>query len=175
MHKENTNSESICEERIFSAFFKSNIKALRNYLYYKFGNEERANDMAQDAFIKLWENCKSVPIDKAKSFVYTVANNATLNVIAHQKVVLNYAQNENIKTVTNETPEYIIEEQQFKVKLEKALEKLTEKQRVTFLMNRIERKKYHEIAEIQGISVKAVEKRIHEALITLRSEIKEFK
>jgi RNA polymerase sigma-70 factor (ECF subfamily) len=165
----------ICDEIVFSSFFKSNIKVLRNYLYFKFGNEEQANDMAQDAFIKLWEKCSDVPPEKAKSFLYTVANNATLNQIAHQKVVLNYTKNTNHKDYTNLSPEFILEEEQFKIKLEKAIENLTEAQRTAFLLNRIEGKKYTEIAEILGISVKAVEKRIHGALISLRTNIEGFK
>jgi len=39
-------------------------------------------------------------------------------------------------------------------------------------MNRIEGKKYREIAEILDISVKAVEKRMSQALESLRKEIK---
>ena len=37
--------------------------------------------------------------------------------------------------------------------------------------NRIEKKKYKEIAELLDISVKAVEKRIHQALLVMRKEI----
>lgn len=165
----------ICDEIVFSSFFKNNIKVLRNYLYFKYGNEEQANDMAQDAFIKLWEKCSDVPPEKAKSFLYTVANNATLNQIAHQKVVLNYTKNTNHKDYTNLSPEFILEEEQFKIKLEKAIQNLTEAQRTAFLLNRIEGKKYTEIAEILDLSVKAVEKRIHGALISLRTNIEGFK
>lgn len=82
----------VCEEMVFSNFFRLNVKTLRNYLFYKFGNQEQANDVSQEAFVKLWENCAEVPLEKAKSFVYKVANNATLNQIAHQKVVLNYSK-----------------------------------------------------------------------------------
>lgn len=165
----------ICDEIVFSSFFKNNIKVLRNYLYFKYGNEEQANDMAQDAFIKLWEKCSDVPPEKAKSFLYTVANNATLNQIAHQKVVLNYTKNTKHKDYTNLSPEFILEEEQFKIKLEKAIQNLTEAQRTAFLLNRIEGKKYTEIAEILDLSVKAVEKRIHGALISLRTNIEGFK
>ncbi|MGL2963299.1 RNA polymerase sigma factor [Flavobacterium sp. RSB2_4_14] len=172
---ENTNPKSVCDEIVFSHFFKDNVKSLRNYLYYKFGNEEKANDIAQDSFIKLWENCKNVPLEKAKSFLFTIATNASLNDIAHQKVVLKYTQNSTSDKINNENPEYLIEENQFKYKLEKAIDKLTEAQRVAFLLNRIEGKKYHEIAVMLNISVKAVEKRIHGALVTLRTEIEEFK
>ncbi|UPT71400.1 MAG: RNA polymerase sigma factor [Flavobacterium sp. JAD_PAG50586_2] len=172
---ENTNSKSICEELVFSGFFKAHVKSLRNYLYYKFGNEEKANDITQDAFIKLWENCKKVPIEKAKSYIYTIANNASLNEIAHQKVVLRYAQGHSGNDRTNLNPEFIIEEDQFKQKLEKAIAKLTEAQRTAFLLHRIEGKKYSEIAIMLEISVKAVEKRIHGALVTLRQEIEQFR
>jgi len=75
---------------LFFVFFKAHSKPLRNFLLYKFGNQEKAEDMAQDAFIKLWQNCSSVPIEKAKSYLYTIANNSSLNEIAHQKVVLQY-------------------------------------------------------------------------------------
>lgn len=166
---------AICNELIFSAFFTSNVKTLRNYLYFKFGNEEQANDIAQEAFIKLWENCGNVPEEKAKSYIYTVANNATLNQIAHQKVVLNYAKSNSNGDENNLTPEFLIEEEEFKIKLEKAISNLTEGQRTAFLLNRIEGKKYKEIADLLNISVKAVEKRIHGALVSLRIEIEQIK
>jgi RNA polymerase sigma-70 factor (ECF subfamily) len=68
-----------------------------------------------------------------------------------------------------------MEEQQFKIKLEKAIENLTEAQRTAFLLHRIEGKKYVEISEMLGITVKAVEKRIHGALLSLRNEIDGFR
>ncbi|MFT3795527.1 RNA polymerase sigma factor [Flavobacterium sp.] len=164
-------SKGICEENIFAAFFKANAKSLTNYLYYKFGNADQAHDIAQDAFIKLWENCSNVPPEKAKSYVYTVANNASLNQIAHQKVVLAHAKNSASNPSTAESPEFILEEAQFKTKLQDAIANLSEAQRTAFLMNRIDGKKYAEIAEELDISVKAVEKRIHGALVYLRKEI----
>ncbi|KQS47317.1 MULTISPECIES: RNA polymerase sigma factor [Flavobacterium] len=166
---------SICEEIVFSDFFRSHAKTLRNYLLYKFGNEEQANDMCQEAFVKLWENCANVPVGKARSFLYTVANNATLNQIAHQKVVLNYVKKESSSQHTNESPEFILEEEQFKKKLERAIQNLSESQRTAFLLNRIDGKKYSEIAILLDISVKAVEKRIHGALVSLRQEIENIK
>ena len=171
----NNSISNICEELLFSNFFKTHVKTLKNYLYYKFGDEERAEDVTQEAFIKLWENCANVPPEKAKSFIYTVANNASLNHIAHQKVVLEYAKRHNGPTSSSESPEFIMEEDQFKVKLQKAIAGLSEAQRTAFLMHRIDGKKYYEIAEILGISVKAVEKRIHGALLELRKEIENFR
>jgi RNA polymerase sigma-70 factor (family 1) len=165
------NPSNTCDEIVFSSFFKTHIKALRNFLFYKFGNKDQAEDLAQEAFMKLWQNCSSVPLEKAKSYIYTIANNSTLNEIAHQKVVLRYEKNFTTLDRTNESPEYILEEKQFQDKLLRAIENLNEKQRVAFLMHRIDKKKYSEIADELNISVKAVEKRIHLALLSLRKEI----
>ncbi|HOZ73702.1 MAG TPA: sigma-70 family RNA polymerase sigma factor [Flavobacterium sp.] len=166
--------QCICEDTVFAGFFKTHVKNLRNYLYYKFGNEEQANDVTQEAFIKLWENCKNVPFEKAKSFLYIVANNASLNYIAHQKVVLEYSKKADLKQHAFESPDYLIEEEEFRVKLHNAIENLSEAQRTAFLLNRIDGKKYAEIADMLGISVKAVEKRISGALVALREQIEQL-
>ncbi|OIQ15785.1 MAG: RNA polymerase subunit sigma-70 [Flavobacterium sp. MedPE-SWcel] len=172
--KKNTIS-GICEEITFSSFFENHAKSLRNYLFYKFGNEDQADDVTQEAFIKLWQNCADVPPEKAKSFLYTVANNTSLNHIAHQKVVLQYVAKNTHKHTDKQNPEFLMEEEQFKTKLQKAIAGLTEAQRTAFLLHRIDGKKYHEIAEILGISIKAVEKRIHKALVELRKEIENIR
>jgi RNA polymerase sigma-70 factor (ECF subfamily) len=154
---------------VYNGIFKDTSKTIFNYIYYKFGNEEKAHDAVQEAFIKLWENCTKVPPKKAKSFLYTVANNLYLNVLKAEKVRLKYAD-KSLKT-TNENPEFILEEKQFQEKLDAALESLPENQRATFLMNRIDGLKYTEIAELEGVSIKAIEKRMHLALKSLRKKI----
>ena len=162
-------NDNVCEEEVYTSLFMANSKTVFNYIYYKFGNEEKAYDAVQEAFIKLWENCAKVSPDKAKSYVYTVANNLYLNVIKAEKVRLKYAD-KTLKT-TNESPEFILEENEFKEKLDGALDRLPDNQRTTFLLNRIDGKKYAEIAEMQGVSVKAIEKRMHLALKALRKQI----
>nr|WP_299174742.1 sigma-70 family RNA polymerase sigma factor [uncultured Allomuricauda sp.] len=160
---------NVCEEQVFSSIFKSNSKTVFNYIYYKFGNEEKAHDAVQEAFVKLWENCAKVMPEKAKSYLYTVANNLYLNVIKAEKVRLKYAK--PTLEISNESPEFLLEEKEYQQKLDNALNDLPENQRTTFLLNRIDGKKYAEIAEMEGVSVKAIEKRMHLALKTLREKI----
>ena len=74
-----------------------------------------------------------------------------------------------------ENPEFLLEHQEFGNKLQRAIDALPEGQKTAFLMNRIDQMTYVEIAEVLEISVKAVEKRMHLALKTLRSEIQELK
>ena len=165
--------DTVCEERLFSSIFNKHAKDLHNFLYYRYGDLLNPKDKVQEAFVKLWENCSKVSPDKAKSFVFTTANNLMLNDVAHQKVVLKHHQTKP-KTYTNENPEFLMLESEYMDKLQKALSNLTEAQREAFMMNRIEGKRFKEIAEILGISTKAVEKRIYGALEKLRKVIKEL-
>jgi len=64
-----------------------------------------------------------------------------------------------------------MELKEFDVKLQKALAGLSEINRTTFLMNRIDGLKYKEIAERLNISIKTVEKRMQNALGQLRKTI----
>tara|TARA_R110000868_G_scaffold21640_12_gene89879 strand:+ start:24069 stop:24578 length:510 start_codon:yes stop_codon:yes gene_type:complete len=161
--------DNVCEEQVYNMLFKANSKTVFNYIYYKFGNEEKAYDAVQEAFIKLWENCTKVSPNKAKAYVYTVANNLYLNVIKAEKVRLKYA--DVSLAVSHESPEFLLEEKQYQEKIEKALADLPENQRITFLLNRIDGKKYAEIAEMENVSIKAIEKRMHLALKSLREKI----
>ncbi|MFD2565077.1 RNA polymerase sigma factor [Aquimarina rubra] len=162
--------ENVCEERLFSELFAKHSKNLHNFIYYKYGEHINPKDQVQEAFIKLWDNCNKVSLDKAKSFLFTVANNLSLNQIKHDKIKLKYQQTE-IKGSTNESPHFILEEKEYLQKYQTALANLTEAQRVAFLMNRIEGKRHKEIADLLGISRKAVEKRIYGALEKLRKDI----
>ena len=167
-------SDNVCKESTFEALFKAHSRDLHDFLYYKYGSENNPADLVQEAFSKLWDHCKKVTVEKARSFLFTVANNQMLNELSKKKTVLNYAQ-ERPKEYTIESPQFLMEEDDYMIKLQAAIESLTEEQRVAFLLNRIEGKKHKEIAVMLGISVKAVEKRLYKALEKLRSQVGKIK
>lgn len=163
--------KSVCEQKNFEEIFNKHSQTLRNYIYYKCGNTQQAEDIVQESYIKLWDNCSKIIFEKAKSFLYTVANNRFFNEVAHKKVVLEHQRRSISTDKTNETPQFILEEEEFYQKLKKVIADLPEKQREVFLLSRIDKKKYAEIAEILGISVKAVEKRMSKALLIIKEKI----
>ena len=165
------NKRNLCEDSQFNTFYLKHIQAASNFAYYKCGNSDNALDIVQDAFSKIWENCSKIEFEKAKTYLFTTVNNLFLNKVKHQKVVLEYAKATPYIDQTNQNPEYLLEEEQFKQKLQQAITLLTDAQREVFLLNRIEGKKYREIAELLDISQKAVEKRMSGALKTLREKI----
>lgn len=162
--------DNVCEEQIFSLIYKRFSKELYETLYYRFGNQINTKDKVQDAFIKLWENCKNIEFEKARGFLFVTAKNLSINEIKHNKVVLNYAS--NAPTEQEENPEFIKEVDPRLVKYKEALENLTESQRVAFMLSKIEGRKHSDIAEILGISQKTVEKRIYAALKKIKEAIK---
>lgn len=167
-------SENICEAATFERIYNKYSDDVHNFLYYKYGAQFNPKDKAQDAFMKLWDNCKKVTFAKAKSFLFTVANNLMLNEIKHQKVVLRHQKN-GAKHYTNETPEFILEQEEYLEKYNKVLSGLKEEQRVAFLLSKVEGKKHIEIAEFLGVSQKVVEYRIYSAFNILKKELEGFK
>ena len=165
---------SLCEEPTFTAVYKSYATTLHNYLFYKTGNIGLSKDLTQEAFTRLWQNCKSVIWETARGYVFKIANNLLMNEYAHQKVVLNFQQRPTVSQ-TNESPEFILEEKELKEELEAAISALPEKQRVVFLLSRIDKKTYKEIAALLGISKQAVEKRMYNALDKLRKVSEKIK
>jgi RNA polymerase sigma-70 factor (ECF subfamily) len=166
--------ENVCDDTVFSVIYKEYSKDLFKYLYYKFGETLGPNDKVQDAFMKLLDKCKDVTPDKAKGFLFTVANNMMLNEIKHQKVVLRYKEVKP-KEYTNESPEFILEQEQFLKQYQEALSLLTEDQRVAFLLNKVEGKKQAEIAEMLGTTRKTIENRIYVAYNKLKNTLDGFK
>ncbi len=161
---------NVCEEPVYEALFIQHYESLRGYLYYKYGDLAKAEDIVQDTFAKLWQNCSKVLFKTAKSYLYKIANNASLNAIRHLKTVRAYEETPQA-TMNFETPDFQLEEKEFMDTLQRAIAALKPRQREAFLLHRIDKKTYIEIAEILDISVKAVEKRIHLALITLKEII----
>ncbi|MDX2248795.1 MAG: RNA polymerase sigma-70 factor [Bacteroidia bacterium] len=163
----NSHHSNTPEREVFQNLFDNYYEAIRNFLYYKSGEMELAEDLTQEAFLILWKKRESINPDKAKSYLYTIANNLFLNEIKHQKVVIRFQQ-QPVSNTLFESPQFLMEAEEFKVKLEKAISDLPEKNRSVFLMNRVEKMTYKEIADRLSLSVKAVEKRMHKALTELR-------
>ncbi|MEO5789058.1 MAG: RNA polymerase sigma factor [Gelidibacter sp.] len=161
----------LCEEVHFNSFYLEHLQSASNFAYYKGGDRDASLDYVQDAFQKIWENCSKIDPAKAKTYLFTTINNLFLNLVRHQKVVMAYAKASPYRDQTNLNPEYLMEEEEFKEKLRLAIEDLSPEQREVFLLNRIEDKKYREIAELLDISQKTVEKRMSAALKIIREKI----
>ncbi len=150
--------------------FNQLYSPIKNFIYYKTGDIELADDIAQDTFIKIWEKRNEIRNETVKSLLYTIAGNLCKNRFEHQQVVFEFANNFQ-QTETSVSPEFEFELKEFNDKLQNAIGKLKDKNRVVFLMNRIEGLTYKQIANNLGLSQKAIEKRMKNALDELKKTI----
>tara|TARA_R110002167_G_scaffold56887_2_gene161253 strand:+ start:727 stop:1245 length:519 start_codon:yes stop_codon:yes gene_type:complete len=169
----NNSKDNVCDEEIFSDIYRKLSNDLQGFLYYKFNGRGDCHDKMQEAFIKLWDHCKTVSPAKAKAFLYKVSSNMMLNELKHEKVVLKYTLDKP-KNSTDETPEFLMEEEQFLQKYQAALATLTENQRVAFLLFKADGKSQKEIAEMLGVTRRVVESRIFNAFKKLRDKMDGF-
>jgi DNA-directed RNA polymerase specialized sigma24 family protein len=76
---------TVCEDTVFKTVYLSYFALLRNFLIFKFGNVQRAEDTAQNAFVILWENCQKCNGRKSKElFVYNCHEASVESVEARQ-------------------------------------------------------------------------------------------
>lgn len=154
----------------FVELFTQMYQPVKNYVYYKVGDIQVAEDVAQETFIKIWEKRNKIRQNTVRSLLYTIASNLCKNRFEHQQVVFDFANNYN-RNQTSNSPEFELELKEFNDKLQTAIGNLREKQRTVFLMNRMDDLTYNQIAENLGLSVKAVEKRMRNALSELKKTI----
>jgi len=154
-------------EEAFDLYYTS----IRNFLYFKTSQAELAEDVAQDAFVKLWETRDNIDKSSIKAYLYTIANNLAINQLKRDQLKYKFL-NLQVERKEKVTPQYLMEMQEFDQKLQDTLAKIPEGAREVFLMNRVEGLKYREIADRLGLSMKAIEKRMSRALAILREEIK---
>lgn len=155
----------------FKSLFDQYYEGIKSFLYYKIGDIEVAEDIVQEVFLKLWDKRASVELKTVKSFLFTIANNMAINHLKHRSIVFNFARNES-RNEKVDSPHYELEMKEFKENLERLLAEMPENYRVVFLMNRIDKLTYNEIAERLELSVKAIEKRMSNALSFLREKLK---
>jgi RNA polymerase sigma-70 factor (ECF subfamily) len=166
--KANKNFTKSDLKEVYDQYFDS----LRGFLYYKTGDIDLSEDLVQEVFIKVWEKRESMKKETVKSLLYTMANNLMINHFKHKQVVMSHqgdviAQN---RTELN-SPQFVLEEKEFENKLNKVMEAIPEGCREVFLMNRIEKLKYDEIAERLDLSVKTIEKRMSKAISIIKDQL----
>ncbi len=155
----------------FKEIFDSHFDMVRNYVYYRSGDTELATDIAQETFLRIWEKQLEPERDKTKALLFKIAGDLFVSAYRRQKTAMDFRMNLKADAVF-ETPEEQIKFKELKNNYEKALQRLPDKQRVVFLMSRMDGMKYHEIADALSLSVKAVEKRMKNALDHLRTVLK---
>ena len=156
----------------FRELFEIYQRDIFNFLHFKLGNIEAAEDLLQDVFIKIWERRRQLRENTSiKSFLFTIARHAALNYLRHNRIVLKFQVEQRIRVSEEESEYQEFERNEIQQVLMNAITKLPEKSRLPFMMSRFEELTYNEIADRLNISVKTVESHMGRALKLLRESL----
>ena len=153
----------------FKMIYNTHFDNLRRYLYYRSGDQNLSQDIAQNVFMKIWNKKIDTSTGNIKSLLFKIGSDEFINHYRRLKVERDYFDSQDFKLVHQGDNENDLFEK--KKRFEKALQSLTEKQRVALLMNKMEGLTYKEIAESLNLSQKAIEKRIGQALSNLKKNL----
>ena len=128
-------------------------------------DEDRANDIVQDSYEKLWRNVVEIEFVVSKSWLFSTAYHAMIDVIRKEKRM----------TLLEESHEsdFLYESQYSDLNeiLHAALERLPEQQRTSLLLRDYEGYSYKEIGEITDMTEAQVKISIYRGRFALRNYI----
>ncbi|MBW8325384.1 MAG: RNA polymerase sigma-70 factor [Prolixibacteraceae bacterium] len=164
----------------YEELFKQTYPRLLGYCSLFIHNQAQANDLVQECFVRLWEKRSTISASQSvESLLFVMLRNRCLNYLRDQKL---HVSDKSINLVGENELQHLYqldfagkEEKTLEEKLIEAIresvEKLPEKRKLVFVKTKIEGKKNKEVAEELNISVKAVEKHLHQAKEQIRKEM----
>ncbi len=164
------------DDQAFEQLFKAHFKALHAYAHVMLKDEDDAEEIVQNMFLKFWEKRDLLNVQSSlKAYLYKCVYHDSLNFLKHQQIKTKYQDYAVHTGNTAHLPASSkVEMTELENSLNLALNELPEQCRTIFQMSRFEELKYREIADRLGLSVKTIENQMGKALRILRLELADF-
>lgn len=167
--------ENLSPRRDFGAMYRATIAPLRRYLTRLLGNTSEAQDIAHDAYLRVYPSADSPKIEQPEAVLYTTARRLAINRLKRRSISPISNETTSFETAAAATPgvaQQVMARQELKL-LEAAIAQLPEGCRNVLLLRKVELLSHREIAERLGIAVSTVEKQHVRALRLLRAALAE--
>lgn len=159
--------------RDFAGLYRNTVTPLRRHLARILGNPAEAQDIAHDAYLRVYPVIEENAAEKPEALLYTTARRLAFNRLKRRRIApFAESQLETERTVSP-TPgvvQQVMARQELQ-HLEQAIAQLPEGCRAVLLLRKIELLSHQEIADRLGIAVSTVEKQHARALRLLRSNL----
>ncbi len=163
------------QSRAFDELVARYQARLLNFIYRTIGDRERAEDLVQEVFIRVYRHLHR--FDQTKKFstwAYTIASNLAKNELRNRSrnpLVLFQAIKKNWDADhrplqfedSSSRPDDLYRKRHLRALVEQSVERLPEHHRVVFVLRELEGKTYEEIAEITGCNLGTVKSRLNRA------------
>ncbi|MGD2123256.1 MAG: sigma-70 family RNA polymerase sigma factor [Gemmatimonadota bacterium] len=163
------------DPRSFGELVERYDKRLLNFVYRTVGDRERAQDLVQETFVRVYRHLHR--FDQTKKFstwIYTIAGNLAKNELRNRSrnpLVLFQTIKKNWEADhrplewedTKLRPDDLFRKRHLKEMVEKSVAQLPEHHRIVFVLRELEGKTYEEIADITGCNLGTVKSRLNRA------------
>jgi RNA polymerase sigma-70 factor (ECF subfamily) len=180
--------ENLSDEKLIESYFKGDEKSLEilirrylkpiyNFIFGFVGGREEAEDITQEAFVKMWRHLKKFNSNKSfKTWLFQIAKNTAIDWLRKKKAIpISQFDNEEGENVIMETltdpeplPSKILEQKDLAEELAQTMEELSAKNRLVLSLYYNDHFTLQEIAEISEEPLNTIKSRHRRALIMLR-------
>jgi RNA polymerase sigma-70 factor (ECF subfamily) len=156
-------------------------------MHHLVGNADEAEDLAQEVFLRVYRTRKSYhPRAKFSTWLFTIANNLALNALRtrQRKPVVPLTTSDSgplgarpAEQLAHDRavgPAQRMQQQELADRIQQALAQLNERQRMAVVLNKFEDMNYAEIAEVMGLTTKAVKSLLSRARMNLRVALQPY-
>jgi RNA polymerase sigma-70 factor, ECF subfamily len=163
------------DERAFGELVRRYDSRLLNFVYRTIGDRERAQDLVQETFVRVYRHIERFDVSKKFStWIYTIASNLAKNelrnrsrnpLVLFQTIKKNWdADHRPLEWEDHQyKPDDLFRKRHLKEKVDEAVKQLPEHHRIVFVLRELEGKTYEEIAEITGCNLGTVKSRLNRA------------
>jgi RNA polymerase sigma factor (sigma-70 family) len=159
--------------RDFASVYRATIAPLRRYLARLLGNTTEAQDVAHDAYLRVYPNGDKTDADQPEAVLYTTARRLAINRLKRRSISPFSLDGTAVDTAPSATPgvaQQVMARQELRL-LEDAIAQLPEGCRTVLLLRKVELLSHREISGRLGIAVSTVEKQHARALRLLRAAL----
>ena len=135
------------------------------FVLHNMRDEDKAKDVVQDSFVKMWEKVADIDYKKGRSYLFTTAYHTMIDTIRREKKMTSFEDIEYNQAASSK--EFL----GLKEIVREAVNKLPEIQRSVILLRDYEGYSYEEIGEITGLNESQVKVYIYRARVYLKEYI----
>lgn len=161
----------------FSALYRATLAPLQRYLARMLGNRTEAEDLAHDAYRRMYESMRDQEVRRPEAFLYTTARRLALNQIKRRQIAPVRESGDNvIELAVAQAPgvERVVMARQEWAALEAAILNLPPGCRQVLLLCKVEGLSHAEVGARLGIAISTVEKQHARALRLLRAAWQQY-
>ena len=157
----------------FGAFYRATLTPLRRYLGRLLGNAPEAQDVAHDAYMRVYPTITQNSAECPEALLYVTARRLAINRLKRRSISPLSPEGAILETAASTSPgvpQQVMARQEFEM-LQKAIAELPEGCRTVLLLRKVELLSHREIADRLGIAISTVEKQHARALRLLRDAL----